>query len=200
VKCRGIHCEGCCGHGTGGAGGLAAAALLVIIIAAAVKERHAITAVIEIVGYVLAIAAGGAVAGLAGYGVWRTRQHVLEVRDRRISPQVRAVITSARTGRPVPGLIAPRPAPGQIEPHAWRPGQPWELAEPARHPELAYGRSLIGDADRDWLTAMLREHYAAGRLSLAELRRRVTVVLSVRYADEAADALADLPRMPWGDQ
>ena len=54
-------------------------------------------------------------------------------------------------------------------------------------------RSLIGDADRDRLTTLLREHYAAGRISLDELRRRVGVVLAAAYADEAAVALADLP-------
>jgi len=59
-------------------------------------------------------------------------------------------------------------------------------------------RSLIGDADRDRLTALLREHYAAGRISLDELRRRVGVVLAVAYADEAAAALADLPPIAAG--
>ena len=54
-------------------------------------------------------------------------------------------------------------------------------------------RSLIGDADRDRMTALLREHYAVGRISLDELRRRVGVVLAAAYADEAAVALADLP-------
>jgi Domain of unknown function (DUF1707) len=54
-------------------------------------------------------------------------------------------------------------------------------------------RTLIGDAERDRLTALLREHYAAGRLSLDELRRRVEVVLAAGYADEATAVLADLP-------
>jgi hypothetical protein len=54
-------------------------------------------------------------------------------------------------------------------------------------------RSLLGDADRDRLVAVLREHYAAGRMDTEELRRRVGVVLGAAYADEAAVALADLP-------
>jgi uncharacterized protein DUF1707 len=54
-------------------------------------------------------------------------------------------------------------------------------------------RSLLGDADRDRLVAVLREHYAAGRMDTEELRRRVGVVLGAAYADEAAAALADLP-------
>jgi len=54
-------------------------------------------------------------------------------------------------------------------------------------------RSLLGDADRDRLVAVLREHYAAGRMDIEELRRRVGIVLAAAYADEAAVALADLP-------
>jgi hypothetical protein len=54
-------------------------------------------------------------------------------------------------------------------------------------------RSLLGDADRDRLVAVLREHYAAGRMDTEELRRRVGIVLAAAYADEAAAALADLP-------
>ena len=43
------------------------------------------------------------------------------------------------------------------------------------------------------MTVLLREHYAAGRISLDDLRRRVGVVLSAVYTDEAAAVLADLP-------
>ncbi len=57
-------------------------------------------------------------------------------------------------------------------------------------------RVLLGDADRDRYVAFLREHYAAGRLSLPELERRVEVVLSAGYVDEAAAALAELPGVP----
>jgi hypothetical protein len=54
-------------------------------------------------------------------------------------------------------------------------------------------RSRLGDADRERFVAILREHYAAGRLDLEELRRRVGIVLGAAYADEAAAMLADLP-------
>ena len=54
-------------------------------------------------------------------------------------------------------------------------------------------RSLLGDADRERLIVLLREHYAAGRLDLDDLRHRVGVVLAAGYAEEAAVALADLP-------
>ncbi len=52
---------------------------------------------------------------------------------------------------------------------------------------------LIGDAERDRYIAALREHYAGGRLSLEELRRRAEIVLGAEYEDEAAAVLADLP-------
>lgn len=51
----------------------------------------------------------------------------------------------------------------------------------------------FGDADRDRLVAVLREHYALGRLDLDEFSRRAEIVLSAEYADEAAAALRDLP-------
>ena len=54
-------------------------------------------------------------------------------------------------------------------------------------------RPLCSEADRERLVALLREHYAVGLLGLDELDRRVGVVLSAQYLDEAAAAVADLP-------
>ena len=54
-------------------------------------------------------------------------------------------------------------------------------------------RTLLGDPERERLAAVLREHYAAGRLSLDELRRRAEIVYGTAYLDEAAAALAELP-------
>ena len=54
-------------------------------------------------------------------------------------------------------------------------------------------RTLISDAEREGVVAMLREHYAAGLLSLAELTRRTELALGAVYTDEAAAALAELP-------
>ncbi len=51
----------------------------------------------------------------------------------------------------------------------------------------------FGDADRDRLVAVLREHYALGRFDLDEFSRRAEIVLAAGYADEAAAALRDLP-------
>jgi Domain of unknown function (DUF1707) len=54
-------------------------------------------------------------------------------------------------------------------------------------------RMRIGDRERERFFAVLREHYAAGRLTLEELRRRTEIVVSATYADEADSALAELP-------
>jgi uncharacterized protein DUF1707 len=54
-------------------------------------------------------------------------------------------------------------------------------------------RIRIGDADRDRLAVLLREHYTAGRLSMDELDKRLGVVLAAEYSDEAAAVFADLP-------
>jgi hypothetical protein len=55
------------------------------------------------------------------------------------------------------------------------------------------GRIRIGDEERERFFAILREHYAAGRLSLDELRGRVAIVAAASYADEASAVLAELP-------
>jgi hypothetical protein len=54
-------------------------------------------------------------------------------------------------------------------------------------------RPLASDADRERLIALLREHYAVGLFGLDELDRRVGLVLSAQFLDEAAAAVADLP-------
>jgi hypothetical protein len=56
-------------------------------------------------------------------------------------------------------------------------------------------RPLAAEADRERLVALLREHYAVGLFDLDELDRRVELVLSARYLDEAAAAVADLPQV-----
>ena len=56
-------------------------------------------------------------------------------------------------------------------------------------------RPLAAEADRERLVALLREHYAVGLFDLDELDRRAELVLSARYLDEAAAAVADLPQV-----
>jgi hypothetical protein len=57
----------------------------------------------------------------------------------------------------------------------------------------AVGRPLAGDAERERLLRVLREHYARGGLELEELSRRVGLVLAAQYTDEAEAALSGLP-------
>ncbi len=57
-------------------------------------------------------------------------------------------------------------------------------------------RHLVAEADRERLLALLREHYAVGLFGPEELDRRVGLVLSAQYLDEAAAAVVDLPAVP----
>lgn len=50
-----------------------------------------------------------------------------------------------------------------------------------------------GDADRERLAAALGQHYAAGRLDIGELDRRLDIILRATDLDDAAATLADLP-------
>ena len=59
-------------------------------------------------------------------------------------------------------------------------------------------RPLAAEADRERLVALLREHYAVGLFGLDELDRRVGLVLSAQFLDEAAAAVADLPAVAPG--
>ena len=61
-------------------------------------------------------------------------------------------------------------------------------------------RIRIGNTEREQLFAILREHYAEGRLSLDELRRRIEIVLVAEYADQAAAPSSSSPcwRAPAG--
>jgi Domain of unknown function (DUF1707) len=54
-------------------------------------------------------------------------------------------------------------------------------------------RAAAGDADRERLLGLLREHYALGNLDDADFDRRAGLVLVAAYTDEAAAALAGLP-------
>ena len=51
------------------------------------------------------------------------------------------------------------------------------------------------EADREKYVGLLREHFAQGRLDAAELDRRVGLVLSAEFSDEAAAALDCLPSL-----
>lgn len=54
-------------------------------------------------------------------------------------------------------------------------------------------RLRTSDADRDRVTALLRDHFAAGRLTPEELDERLTATLNARTFGDLRRVLADLP-------
>lgn len=54
-------------------------------------------------------------------------------------------------------------------------------------------RMRISDADREQVTARLREHYAAGRLTSEELEERITAALSAKTYGDLRRIMVDLP-------
>ena len=69
-----------------------------------------------------------------------------------------------------------------------------------------YGGAAVRDADRDAAGAQLREHYAAGRLSLDEFQDRLDAVYRAQTAPELGTVTDSLPHeglvippgAPWG--
>ncbi len=54
-------------------------------------------------------------------------------------------------------------------------------------------RTRASDADRDRVAAALREHYAAGRLTVEEFRERLDKAYAAKTLGELDDLMADLP-------
>jgi hypothetical protein len=54
----------------------------------------------------------------------------------------------------------------------------------------------LSDADRERLIELLKAHAVAGRLSVAELERRVGVVAAAETDVDVAAAVGDLPPLP----
>jgi Domain of unknown function (DUF1707) len=54
-------------------------------------------------------------------------------------------------------------------------------------------RMRISDADREQVTARLREHYAAGRLDSEELDERITAALHAKTYGDLRRVMTDLP-------
>ncbi|MGH3303892.1 MAG: DUF1707 SHOCT-like domain-containing protein [Streptosporangiaceae bacterium] len=64
-----------------------------------------------------------------------------------------------------------------------------------------YDNIRISDADRERVTARLREHYAEGRLTAEELDERVSATLSAKTFGDLRPIMADLPEPgPLGPQ
>lgn len=81
------------------------------------------------------------------------------------------------------GMIVPDEAPPRVP--GWRvPG------------ETRYSCDLrIGDAERDAAMSQLREHFAAGRLTLDELTERIDFALAAKTQRQIEELMADLPRL-----
>jgi Domain of unknown function (DUF1707) len=56
----------------------------------------------------------------------------------------------------------------------------------------------IGDAERDATMTQLREHFAAGRLTMEELAERIDQALTAKTQGQIDGLMADLPRLPSG--
>ncbi len=56
-------------------------------------------------------------------------------------------------------------------------------------------RMRISDADREDVTARLREHFAEGRLTSDELDERITATLSAKTFGDLRSVMADLPEL-----
>jgi hypothetical protein len=54
----------------------------------------------------------------------------------------------------------------------------------------------IGDAERDMAMTLLREHFAAGRITLDELTERIDGALAARTQRHIDSLLVDLPPLP----
>jgi Domain of unknown function (DUF1707) len=54
-------------------------------------------------------------------------------------------------------------------------------------------RMRVSDADRERVTARLREHFAEGRLTREELDERVTAALNAKTVGDLRPLMADLP-------
>jgi hypothetical protein len=56
----------------------------------------------------------------------------------------------------------------------------------------------IGDAERDATMTQLREHFAAGRLTLDEVTERIDLALTAKTRGQIDGLMADLPQLPSG--
>jgi hypothetical protein len=54
----------------------------------------------------------------------------------------------------------------------------------------------IGDAERDATMTQLREHFAAGRLTLDEVTERIDLALTAKTRGQIDGLMADLPELP----
>ncbi|MGZ3512882.1 MAG: DUF1707 SHOCT-like domain-containing protein, partial [Thermodesulfobacteriota bacterium] len=61
---------------------------------------------------------------------------------------------------------------------------------------MATGPDLrIGDSDREAAAALLREHYAAGRLTFEEFNQRLDATFAARTQSQLSSVTRDLPHV-----
>jgi hypothetical protein len=86
---------------------------------------------------------------------------------------------------------------GMMQPDEPAPNVPgWQVpAECSVSGPRRYTYDLrIGDAERDTAMEQLREHFAAGRLTLDELTERIDFALTAKTQTQIDALMADLPR------
>lgn len=85
---------------------------------------------------------------------------------------------------------------GMLQPDEPAPNVPgWPI--PGGYGRLAAGGHYdlrIGDAERDAAMEQLREHFAAGRLTLDELTERIDGILAAKTQTQIDALMTDLPR------
>jgi hypothetical protein len=69
-------------------------------------------------------------------------------------------------------------------------------AERVATPAPPSGPVRVGDADRERVAVLLRDHAAAGRLESDELEERLGRVYAARYGSDLEATLAELPPRP----
>jgi hypothetical protein len=73
-----------------------------------------------------------------------------------------------------------------------RAPRPFDAPTPPRET----GPVRVGDADRERVATLLRDHAAAGRLDADELGERIERAYGARYSTDLDAVLAELPREP----
>jgi Domain of unknown function (DUF1707) len=61
---------------------------------------------------------------------------------------------------------------------------------------MSDGGIRVSDAEREWASAALREHFAAGRLDEEELAERLDAVYAARTREQLSAVRGDLPELP----
>lgn len=136
------------------------------------------------IGAVASLLAGLAITAVTGHA----EHSLLEGLQRGMLEGIAAAVGFTLLGRTIGARPAPLPATTRAPRPTATPRGPHTSAPPPWADAL-----LVGDADRSRAELVLRQGYADGRLTLAELTERVIAVHRARTAGELRALLADLP-------